>query len=224
MSDAKREGKAGKKDSSIWGDLARMEAEVVDPEERATEHYNYVALKEKLRQIDPSAAEVIDRAPVSTKRTRESVAGDDEPPSSLAGVLDDALTDAAHDDGSPQVEVSVLSEHADLLYDESDEVEVGDEEDEEDEDEPTKVARDYGNLVRPRTLNDGDEDEPTRVARTIPHDEDDDHDHHRVEDTDDDAALSRAAEMARLRRNDILLWLLAAALFLVGTSVWVAYR
>ncbi|HHH28201.1 MAG TPA: hypothetical protein ENK57_07630 [Polyangiaceae bacterium] len=42
-------------DGSIWGDLARMEAEVVDPEEEKTAHYDYNAIREKLKALDPEA-------------------------------------------------------------------------------------------------------------------------------------------------------------------------
>lgn len=42
-------------DGSIWDDLARMEAEVVDPEEEATAHYDYNAVRERLKQLDPEA-------------------------------------------------------------------------------------------------------------------------------------------------------------------------
>ena len=42
-------------DGSIWGDLARMEAEVVDPEEEKTAHYDYNAVRDKLKALDPEA-------------------------------------------------------------------------------------------------------------------------------------------------------------------------
>ncbi|MEZ4438484.1 MAG: hypothetical protein R3B72_05320 [Polyangiaceae bacterium] len=42
-------------DGSMWRDLARMEAEVVDPDEDKTSHFNYEDIREQVMALDPQA-------------------------------------------------------------------------------------------------------------------------------------------------------------------------